>query len=72
MVIGHDIDIFSNGDDIYSSIDSRRQMLDTQQVNYKIAGKGKGGKPSGTFKNITFHLLKSVTAIYTCRKHFIR
>ncbi|VDI52990.1 Hypothetical predicted protein [Mytilus galloprovincialis] len=46
VAVGNDIDISTNRNDVYSSIDSRRQMLDKQQVNFKIAGKVKGGNKS--------------------------
>lgn len=39
----------SNRDDVYSSIDSRRQILEKQKITYKVAGRSKGQHKPGIF-----------------------
>ncbi|XP_052073005.1 uncharacterized protein LOC127711079 [Mytilus californianus] len=46
VAIGNDTNMSANRDDVYSSIDSRRQILDKQLVTYKVTGKDKGGNKS--------------------------
>lgn len=49
VAIGNDFNVSTNRDNLYSSIDSRRQIVDNQQVTYKVARKCKGRNMSGMF-----------------------